>query len=321
MMRIISKIQINPLLDEQSGAEFLLTGYVTGPATLFEGINQIQAGEYLAYATRDGQLATHYYHQFWHGNYFSDSEEELLDRLDTVFVRAYERLIASIKEHDLTPVVPLSGGLDSRIIVAMLKRCGVDDVICFTYGRRNSREAKISKQVAELLGYRWLFVGYSKGNCIGFQSKEMREFRRYAANLASSAHIQDFFAVKKLQEDRMIPENAVFIPGHTGVIPGKPLPHVSSHPQDFSDADFLQDVLNKHYFLWDWDHDTRLYQILKEKIESTVGDVPIIDNESWANAIESIQPKERGKRNLSSTPFGFMSTLDIRGGCRCVITK
>ena len=108
---------------------------------------------------------------------------------------------------------------------------------------------RISKQVAELLGYRWLFVGYSKGNCIGFQSKEMREFRRYAANLASSAHIQDFFAVKKLQEDRLIPENAVFIPGHSGVIPGKPLPPVSSHPQEFSKETFVQYVLNKHYFI------------------------------------------------------------------------
>ena len=287
------KDQINPMFDEQNGAEFLLTGYVTGPATLFEGIHQIQAGECLAYAIMDNHLITHYYHQFWHGNYFSDSEKELLDRLNTVFVRAYERLVASLKEHNLTPVVPLSGGLDSRIIVAMLKRCGVDNVICFSYGRRNGREARISKQVAESLGYQWVFVGYSKRHCIGFQSKEMKDFRKYSANLASSPHIQDFFAVKKLHEDRLIPENAVFIPGHSGVIPGKPLPPVSTHPKEFSKETFVQYVLNKHYFLWHWDHDTRLYQILKEKIESTVGDVPIIDSESWANAIELFSLKER----------------------------
>jgi asparagine synthase (glutamine-hydrolysing) len=59
-------------------------------------------------------------------------------------------------------VVPLSGGLDSRIIVAMLKRLGVEDVICFTYGKKGNREAEISRQVAEALGYRWYFVEYTK---------------------------------------------------------------------------------------------------------------------------------------------------------------
>ena len=119
--------RLNPPFNEENGAEFLVTGFVTGPDTLFDGISQIQAGEYLVYNKEDESLDTHFYHRFCHGDYFSDSEEELLDRLDEIFVRAFKRLIASTKGHQI--VVPLSSGLDSRIIVVMLKRLGVEDVI------------------------------------------------------------------------------------------------------------------------------------------------------------------------------------------------
>lgn len=277
--------QINPLFDEKSGAEFLVTGYVSGSATLFEGIYQLQAGEYLNYSIRDDHLTTSFYHRFWHEKYYPDSEEELMNRLDEVFVRVYERLIASIKDKRMQIVVPLSGGLDSRIIVAMLKRCGVDDVICFTYGRKGSREAKISRQVAEALGYQWLFVEYSKENC-NFQSESIKKYIDYGANLVSLPHLQDLFALNTLIGNGKIPENAIFIPGHSGMIAGKNIPDDPDQPQDFSDATFLQHILKTHYRLWDWNHNSQLSQIFKEKIKNATADVAIHDKESWVNATE-----------------------------------
>jgi len=62
--------RLNPPFNEENGAEFLVTGYVTGPDTLFDGISQIQAGEYLVYDKGDGSLTTHFYHRYWHGNFF-----------------------------------------------------------------------------------------------------------------------------------------------------------------------------------------------------------------------------------------------------------
>ena len=38
--------QVNPLFNKKIGAEFLVTGYVTGHESLFEGIYQICGGEY-----------------------------------------------------------------------------------------------------------------------------------------------------------------------------------------------------------------------------------------------------------------------------------
>ena len=288
------KDKINPIFDEINGGEFLLTGYVTGPETLFEDIYQIQAGEFLAYEMGTECILTSFYHHFWHENYYSDSEEGLLDRLDAVFTRVFERLIASINEQDLRIVVPLSGGLDSRIIVSLLKRLGVDDVICFSYGRKGNRQAKISKKVAETLGYQWYFVDYSKENCDTAQSQIIKDYQRYAGNLTSDPHLQDFFAVKKLQEEGKIPENAIFLPGHSGdMLAGSHIPLVTGPSQDFSEITFIQHILKKNYCLWDWNDKSQLYPILKEKIERASPDVEILDRETWANAIEYWDYQER----------------------------
>ena len=284
--------RLNPPFNEENCAEFLVTGYVTGPDTLFDGISQLQAGEYLVYDKRDPSLSTHFYHRFWHGNYFLDSEEELLDRLDEVFVRVFQRLIASTKGRQI--VVPLSGGLDSRIIVAMLKRLGVEDVICFTYGKKGNREAEISRQVAEALGYRWYFVEYTREKWYAcYHSDEMQRYMKYSGNLVSIPHIQDFLAVKELKEEGKIRENAVFVPGHTGdMISGGHIPQDYGQLQDYTLEKFQEDNLKKHYNLWKWDA-TELAPIFRGRIQNSVGDISVHNNESCANAIELFDFNER----------------------------
>ena len=138
--------QINPLFNKNNGAEFLVTGYVTGPETLFDEIYQIRGGQYLSYSGTDCHITTSFYHRFWHEDFFPDSEEELMKCLDEVFVHVFQRLIASTKGKGLQIIVPLSGGLDSRIIIAMLKRLGVDDVICFSYGKKEITRRKSVKK-------------------------------------------------------------------------------------------------------------------------------------------------------------------------------
>jgi len=286
--------QINPLLNEISGAEFLVAGYVTGSATLFDGIYQIRAGEYLDVTGEGGFLTTSVYHRFWHENYYPDTEEELLKRLDIVFTQVFRRLITSIKEHGYQIVVPLSGGLDSRVIVSMLKRCGVDDAICFSYGRKGNREAKISRQVAEVLGYQWLFVEYPTNNSDYYQPEDLKKFQRYAGNLVSLPHIQDFFAVKKLKADRAIPDNAIFLPGHTGdMLTGSHIPRNLDRSQDCTNETFWEHILRTHYCLWDWRNVAQIDQIFKEIIEKAIAGVEVDDSESCANAIELFDFSER----------------------------
>ena len=305
--------RLDPPFNEENGAEFLVTGYVTGPDTLFDGISQLQAGEYLVYDKADGSLITQFYHRFWHENFFS--EDDLLDRLDEVFVRVFQRLIESTKGHQI--VVPLSGGLDSRIIVAMLKRLGVEDVICFTYGKKGNREAEISRQVAEALGYRWYFVEHTKENLYdGYHSRAISVYKIYSSNLTSLPHTQDFLAVKELKEEGKIPENAVFVPGHTGdMISGGHIPLDYDQHQSYTFDKFLVDILKKHYSLWKWDA-TELGPLFKDRVWKSVGDIPVYSNESCANAIELFDFSERQAKYIVNSVrvyefFGFQWRIPL----------
>jgi len=290
------KDEIKPSFNENNGAEFLVTGYVTGHETLFDEIYQMRGGEYLCCSGIDCNITTSFYHRFWHENFFSTSLEELLKPLDEVFIHVFQQLIASTKEKGLQIVVPLSGGLDSRIIVAMLKRLGVDDVICFSYGKKGNHEAEISQEVAEALGYQWYFVEYTNDKwyqCC--RSEEMSAYERYAGNLVSLPHIQDFLALHELQKEGKIPKKSVFFPGHCGnLIAGDCLPKkiLEMSPQN---KQFITYALHEHYLLWPWNENGggELETLFRRRIQKAVGDIAIHDAESLANVIEYFNENER----------------------------
>jgi asparagine synthase (glutamine-hydrolysing) len=280
------KDKINPHLNEENAAEFMVAGYVTGNETLFNDIKQIRNGEFLIYQKNEGLLKSCCYFKFLHGNYYELPESRLLEMLDQIFVNSFSRLIESTSRQGKRLVVPLSGGLDSRIIVAMLKRLGVNDVSCVNYGRKGSRESRISRQVAEALGYEWLFVeSTAKKWREHYNSKEADLFRIWSANLTSLPHMQDFPTVKELKIQGKIPENSVFVPGHTGY--GTHIPDSTS----FDSEAYLAASLKKHYNLWPYGQEPE--KIFKQRISKSTSGLEIKDSETFANAIGYFDSNER----------------------------
>lgn len=286
--------KFSPSFNEEAGAEFLVTGYVTGNETLFKYIYQIRAGEYFIYNKSDGSLKTYYYHRYLHGNYLSEPDEVLLSRLDDIMLRVFKRLIDTAGGDQL--VVPLSGGLDSRIIVAMLKRLGVKDVICFSYGRKGNYEAEISRQVAEAVGYQWYFIEYTKEKMYNwYNSDEMKEYSDYAGNLTSLPHIQDYFAVKELKEKGLISEKAVFVPGHSGdMLAGSWIPDDSSSKLDNYNR-FFEYIIKRHYSLWNWNvmANKEFESVFQTKINRSINNIHSSDFDDFVNAMELFNFNER----------------------------
>jgi len=264
----------------------MVAGYVTGNETLFDNIKQIRSGEFLIYQKNERSLKSCCYFKFLHGDYYELPEARLLEMLDQTLANTFSRLIESTIRQGKRLVVPLSGGLDSRIIVAMLKRLGVNDVICVSYGREGSRESEISKHVAEALGYEWFFVeSTAKKWHACYNSKEANLFRVWAGNLSSLPHMQDFHAVKELKIWGKIPENSVFVPGHTGdMLAGSHIPeYCLDNSADFNSEAYLAASLKKHYNLWPYG----------QEISKSTSGLEIKDNETFANAIEYFDFNER----------------------------
>ncbi len=290
------KNKINPRFNEKNAAEFMVAGYVTGAETLFDGVKQIRNGEFLTYQKKDNLLKTTFYFRFLHGNYHKLPESELLEMLDHVFMNTFSRLIESTIKQGKKLVVPLSGGLDSRVIVAMLKRLGINDVVCISYGGKGNRESVISKKVAEALGYKWFFVEYTARKWYEYyNSKEADCYKLFAGNLSSLPHMQDYLAVRELKDQGKLPDNSVFVPGHTAdMLSGSHIPrHYLDNSKKYDSEAFVVDSLKLHYNLWKWSHESELKHIFEEKLNSSKSGLEINDNSTCASAVEFFDFSER----------------------------
>ncbi|MDU4892273.1 MAG: asparagine synthetase B family protein [Clostridium sp.] len=200
-------------LDEESAEEFLYTSFVTGSDTLIKNLKMVQAGEVVTINKESYEIEKKSYYEFHHEEYMDISKEQLLNIIHKKYMDAFKRLLTTIDNK--TIVVPLSGGYDSRIIVQMLYLLNYKNVICFCYGIACNKEVEISKKVAEHFNFKWIFIEYTKEKVREmYNSREQCE--DFAANYVSLAHFQDYIAVKELKEKKLIPEDAIFVPGHSG---------------------------------------------------------------------------------------------------------
>jgi asparagine synthase (glutamine-hydrolysing) len=154
-----------------------------------------------------------------------------------------------------TIVVPLSGGLDSRLIVLMLKRIGYNNVVAFTYGRRGYRESLISRKVAESLGFRWEFVEYSNDSWRRwYESPEWQAYSTFADGLSSTPHLQEWPAVWELKKNARIPNESIFVPGLTPALTHSiHKPPVQWLKETVISADEVAGTICDRYFtLQDW---------------------------------------------------------------------
>jgi len=219
---------------------------------LYPNVKQLRAGEYLVFNKSKNELKLERYFEFRHRNFYELSEEDLVEELDKVYVNTVKRLIDSLQGR--TAVIPLSGGHDSRLIAVMLKRLGYENVICFTYGKPGNWESEISKEIADYLGYKWIFVPYTRKNQYKmYNSSKRKEYSVFTDGLTSLPHIQDFYAVWKMKEKSLIHENSVFIPGHSGdFISGSYIPVWFLNKNKISQDEVIKAIFNKYYSLWKW---------------------------------------------------------------------
>jgi asparagine synthase (glutamine-hydrolysing) len=154
-----------------------------------------------------------------------------------------------IKALDNKPVfIPLSGGFDSRIIAYLLKKNRYFNVFCFTYGTTSSSEQNNAKKTAANLGYKWRFINYEQYFDYSWkQDPYFREYVDFSAGYSNKFYMQEYLALHDLRKSRQVPENAVFISGHSGAVAGHLLKKAMLNA-DFNYVDHaLEDVFSFVY--------------------------------------------------------------------------
>ena len=199
--------------NQEAKAEFQSIGFVLDNETLDKEIFKTRAGEILL-LNNDGTFERLVDYYFLPESFFTNDFQQLNNILISYLYEAGKRLINFLDSR--TAVLPLSGGFDSRLIACILKKLNYENVICFTYGIKN-KEEEISCKVAQSLGYRWYFIDYTEIELETYiEDSQFLEYIKFTGNGYSMPYLQEYFAVKKLVKDNLIPENSVFLPGHTG---------------------------------------------------------------------------------------------------------
>lgn len=181
--------------------------------TLFNEIKQVSAGQIVCIDKKNNKQNNYdYFHFRFEGNY---TVEQLKHDFWNTYDNVGKRLVEVLNGR--TAIIPLSGGYDSRMVLNMLVRQHYKNIICYTYGNIKNQECVISREVAKKYNCKWLFVEYSKDYHRELWKKGIyQSYYKYAGNYSSLPHIQDFLAVYDLKKKKLVPEDGVFIPGHTG---------------------------------------------------------------------------------------------------------
>lgn len=286
--KILNKNETN--LNKTAVKEFILTGFTAGNKTMLEDFFQIEAGCYLEVSGLEDPVQKEYY-QFYHQP-MDLSLEEYSGQLKEIFLQVFDDLYKRLLNK--TPILPLSGGYDSRIIALLLREYGVSNITSFTYGKVGNKESIVSKDIADRLGLDWHFIEYKKENWrTWYQSEEWKEYVEFAGNASSMAHLQDWPAVTEIV--RKQDEDYVFIPGHSGdFLAGSHLPYEITLDKKFTKKDVVQFILQKHHKLWEMGKGIELQgKDILEEIERSFGQLNYETNEQASALFEYWDWKER----------------------------
>ena len=146
-------------INKEAIVEYFTFQHLLGTKTMIKEIYLLPPASILTYMNKEISINNYWIPKFNENN-FNLSEREAIEELDQRLRRAVQRRIPkSEKSIGLT----LSGGLDSRCILALL--CQVNNPLkikSFNYGMtQNNLDSLFAKQIAELYNSDFVFVKYN----------------------------------------------------------------------------------------------------------------------------------------------------------------
>lgn len=206
----------NKNYDDISICEQILSSFVYGENTAIKEIKQLQLGHCAKINNEDKKITIRRYYTHY-SNIKSNNEDKLLINFDLISQNIFKRLVDSLDGRRV--VIPLSGGYDSRYIVAMLKKLNYQNVVCYTYGDINQYEVQYSKKIAEKLNYEWYCIEYTDDKWKEIYDDEFLSYCEYCNNFSSVPHIQEFIALMELKKKNIIKHDDIIVNGFCGDLP------------------------------------------------------------------------------------------------------
>lgn len=278
----VTDCPVSAALDADTARVMGIAGFSTGTATLHQQVRRLAVGE-LCRLGATGPVSYQRWHQYRPWRVREDltparAQAELKDILRTLF----QTLAAGCAGRQI--VVPLSAGLDSRLIVSGLYEAGVRNVRCFSYGQSGNYEALASRQIAERLGYEWTFVPYTLARQReALTSAQHEDYIAFADSLSATPFEQDFLAIRDLKAQGWLPDDCIMINGQSGdYLTGGHIPPSLAEPLPSLSAEerferVFAALVKKHYGLWRAGQTPETMALVKQQIRAHLAEIGLDD--------------------------------------------
>ncbi len=240
---------INP----DAAVSVALAGYTIGADTLYRGVHRLTPGQYL-WIDGDGEHLGAYHR--WRPWLPSDAAPgDLVVPLISLHERIVDKLVAGAGGRPI--LVPLSAGLDSRLILSGLIAAGYRNVRAFTYGLPGNREALMASRIAARLGVDWTFIPYDVGRLRrAMATTRHRDYESYADVLTGIHFPQDWLALTEMMAQHGVGPDTIVVNGQTGdfitgnhILPPLTEPALGASPAERMER-ILAVAIAKHFKLW-----------------------------------------------------------------------
>jgi asparagine synthase (glutamine-hydrolysing) len=155
----------NKELNDEAIADFFAFGEIMGNKTFFRGIETLPPASVMTYDEGNVSLE-----QYWDFNYepdYSISEDEFVEQLVVTLTKAVEVQMRD----NLRYGVALSGGLDSRVILAAINKSQRHRVMAFSFGTPGCYELKIAQKVAKKAGVNQMVIELAPDELVSYAEK------------------------------------------------------------------------------------------------------------------------------------------------------
>lgn len=135
-------------IDVSALYDFVRFGTFLGQHTISKKVKFLPGGHVLTFSRPSA--AVREYYRFYHDE---ERAREDFDKLSDDIMDVYENAIRKrLRGYEERCGVFLSGGMDSRLILAMLNNIVPGKAKCFTWGQKHSEEIQVAREAAELMG-------------------------------------------------------------------------------------------------------------------------------------------------------------------------
>jgi len=272
-----------PEINEDEVTTFISMGFTLNNDTLIDGICQVETGSMVVL---NREKTAVFYHKVATSAIYERSIDICSVELHTLLEDIFRSNFLALRDKFIA--LPLSGGYDSRLIALMCRKYHPDRVLCYTYGSENNPEFAPAEEIARRLGFPWVKIVYNENLIEGFVDDPVFEkYYKYASEFGSMFFMQEYFAVKYLRDEKLLPEDTYFVPGHAGNIIGGDHLVQSLKKSINTERELTKEILRIFSYL------LKLTKSEKEKICSQISKkISISNNKVWT-VFENWDIKER----------------------------